>query len=98
MPLFCHDPGCGCIHPLLQQKELFIKVIDGGCLALLVLFKRSMQFGQYPGIVKLLLFIPAVGKSTCNPHGADGVQAVGILHNHSFFCIHDGGSASSLIG
>ena len=76
------------IHHVFEQKQLLVKVIDGGAFAVLVLFKSSMHLRRGLGIVHRSVLVAAVGEGAPNADGANGVESVGVLHDEAFETFH----------
>ena len=81
MALFRHSLTCSCIHPVFQQKQLFVKMIDGRIIIELVLLHGLLQVRWLSWIIQGPVFESAIIESPGNTDGSNCIQAIRILYN-----------------
>src|SRR5579862_5949323 len=74
-------PGPPSMKPVLQEQQLLVEVVDGVAPGLLVGGETSVQDRPDAGLVDEPPPRPSVRKGPRDSHGADRVEAVGVLND-----------------
>ena len=98
MPFFCHFSSRLRVHPVLEQKKFFVKVVDGVAVVFLVGLEALVQNRLLIGVIDQAVLVAAIGKGPGDALSADGIQPVGVLHDFTLQRLHGGGHSGSLVG
>src|SRR5436190_14161476 len=78
----------GGAHAILEQEQLLIEMVDCGAGIFFVSLERGVRLRRDGGVIKGAALVTAIGECAGDSDGAEGVQAVGVLHALALDCAH----------
>lgn len=81
MPLFGDRCAGWGVHEVFEEEDLFVEVVEGGALEFAVVGGRVDWLGLFGRVVEGAVFAAAEGEGAGDAYRAQGVEAVGILHD-----------------
>ena len=88
--------ACWRVHPIFEEEQLFVEVINRGAGILLIGFERVVRLRRDRGVIEGAAFVTAVGEGAGDANGAEGIQAISVLDSMAFQCSHGGRDAGAL--